>query len=64
MPMGKGCLIPFSDFVAKNQLAREGFQSMSPVSIPALTTIVGRQFKEDRTLYPVWALSYYLEPKT
>ena len=31
------------------------------VTIPALTTIVDRQFKEDRTLYPVRALRYYLD---
>ena len=34
---------------------------MSPVTIPALTTIVARQFKEDRTLCPVHALRYYLD---
>ena len=34
---------------------------MSPVTIPALTTIVDRQFKEDRTLCPVRALRYYLD---
>ena len=34
---------------------------MSPVTIPALTTIVDRQFKEDRTLCPVQALRYYLD---
>ena len=50
-----------SDFIAKNQLAREGSQSVSPVTIPALTTIVDRQFKEDRTLCPVRALRYYLD---
>ena len=33
---------------------------MSPVTIPALTTIVDRQLKEDRTLCPVWALRYHL----
>ena len=33
---------------------------MSPVTIPALTTIVDRPFKEDRTLCPVRALRYYL----
>ena len=33
---------------------------MSPVTIPALTTIVDRQFKEDRTLCLVRALRYYL----
>ena len=34
---------------------------MSPVTIPALTTIVDRQFKENRTLCPVQALRYYLD---
>ena len=54
-------LFPSSNFIAKNQLAREGSQSVSPVTIPALTTIVDRQFKEDRTLCPVQALRYYLD---
>ena len=57
----KVALFPSSDFIAKNQLAREGSQSVSPVIIPALKTIVDRQFKEDRTLCPVWALRYYLD---
>ena len=57
----KVALFPSSDFIAKNQLAREGSKSVSPVTIPALTTIVDRQFKEDRTLCPVRALRYYLE---
>ena len=52
--------LPSSDFIAKNQLAREGSQSVSLVTIPALTTIVDRQLKEDRTLCPVQALRYYL----
>ena len=34
---------------------------VSPVTIPALTTIVDRQFKEDRTLCLVRALRYYLD---
>ena len=34
---------------------------MSPVTIPALTTIVDRQFKEDRILCLVQALRYYLD---
>ena len=34
---------------------------MCLVTIPALTTIVDRQFKEDRTLCPVWALGYCLD---
>ena len=54
-------LFPSSDFIAKNQLAHEGAQSVSPVVIPALTTIVDRQFKQDRSLCPVRALRYYLD---
>ena len=46
----KVALFPSSDFIAKNQLAREDSQSVSPVTIPALITVVDRQFKEDRTL--------------
>ena len=34
---------------------------MSPVTIPAVTAIVDRQFKEDWTLCPVRALRYYLD---
>ena len=57
----KVALFPSSDFIAKNQPEREGSQSVSPVTIPALTTIVDRQFKEDRTLCPVRALRFYLD---
>ena len=57
----KVALFPSTDFIAKNQLAREGSQSVSPMTIPALTTIVDRQFKEDRTLCLVRALRYYLD---
>ena len=57
----KVSLFPSSDLIAKNQLAREGSQSVSLVTIHALTTIVDRQFKEDRTLCPVRALRYYLD---
>ena len=57
----KVALFPSSDCIAKNQLVREGSQCASPVTIPALTTIVDRQFKEDRTLCPVRALRYYLD---
>ena len=56
----KVALFPSSDFIAKNQLAREGSQSVSPVTFPALT-ILDRQFKEDRTLCPVRALRYCLD---
>ena len=54
-------LFPSSDFIAKNQLAREGSQSVSLVTIPAITAIVDKQFKEDRTLCLVRAVRYYLD---
>ena len=57
----KVALFPSSDFIAKKQLAREGSQSVSPVTIPALTTIVDRQSKEDRTLCPTRALRFHLD---
>ena len=59
--MGKGCFFPSSDFIAKNQLAREGSHNMYLVTIHARTTIVDRQFKEDRTLCPVQTLRYDLD---
>ena len=59
--MEKVALFPSSDFIAKNQLASEDSESVSPVTIPTLTTIVDRQFKEDRTLCPVRALRNYLD---
>ena len=58
----KVAFFPFSDFIDKNQLAREVSQSVSLVIIPALTTTrTDRQFKEDMTLCPVRALRYYLD---
>ena len=45
----KVALFSLSDFIAKSQLARKGSQTVSPVIIPALSTIVDRQFKKDRT---------------
>ena len=57
----KVALFPSSDFIAKNQLARAGSQSVSLVTIPALTAIVDRQFKEDRTLCSVRTLRYCLD---
>ena len=44
----EAALFPSSDFIAKNQLAREDSQSVSPVTISALTANVYRQFKQDR----------------
>ena len=42
----KVSLFPSSDFIAKNQLAREDSQSVSPVTISAFPTIVDRQFNK------------------
>ena len=56
--MGKGCLVPLFRFHSQKPTNK---RSLSPVTIPALTTIVDRQFREDRTLCPVWALRYYLD---
>ena len=53
--MGKGSLVPFFRFHSQKPTSKR----RSPVTIPALTTIVDRQFKEDRTLCPVRALRYY-----
>ena len=55
----KVALFPSSDSIVKNYLACKGTQSVSPVIIPALTTIVDKQFKEDGSLCPVCALRYY-----
>ena len=57
----KVALFPSSDFIDKNQLARESSQTVSPVTIPTLTNIVDRQFKEARTLCPVQALKFYVD---
>ena len=61
----KVTLFPSSDCIAKNQLASEGSESVSPVTIPALTTTVGRQFKKSEPC--VWYRPIgiiWIEPKT
>ena len=47
-------------FLAKNQLASEGSSIFSQIEIPALTSCLGQEDKEDRSLCPVRALRYYL----
>ena len=42
----KVTMFPSLVFLTKNQLAREGSQSVSLVTIPALTTIENRLFKK------------------
>ena len=54
-------LYPSPSFISKNQLAKEGPASVAPVVIPALSTSMDRSLKEDRSLFPVRALRYYLD---
>ena len=48
-------------FLSKNQLAKEGPESVAPVVIPALAPTVDKSLKGDRSLCPVRALQYYLD---
>ena len=57
----KGCFIPFFRFQSQKPTSKRRFSSVSRLTIPALTTIVDRHFKEDRTLCPVRALIFYLD---
>ena len=57
----KVSLFPSPSFLSKNQLAREGPESVAPVVIPALAPTLDRSLKSDRSLCPVRALRYYLD---
>ena len=57
----KVSLFPSPSFLSKNQLAKEGPESVSPVVIPALAPTLDRSHKSDRSLCPVRALRYYLD---
>ena len=54
-------LYPSPSFLSKNQLAKEGPDSVAPVVIPALAQSLDRSLKGDRSLCPVRALHYYLD---
>ena len=54
-------LFPSPSFLSKNQLAKEGPESVAPVVIPALAPTLDRSLKSDRSLCPVRALRYYLD---
>ena len=54
-------LYPSPSFLSKNQLAKEGPDSVAPVVIPALAPSLDRSLKGDRSLCPVRALRYYLD---
>ena len=57
----KVSLYPSPNFLSKNQLAKEGPESVAPVVIPALAETVDRSLKSDRSLCPIKALLYYLD---
>ena len=57
----KVSLYPSPSFVSKNQLAKEGPDSVAPVVIPALAPTLDKLLKGDRSLCPVRALRYYLD---
>ena len=57
----KVSLYPSPSFLSKNQLAKEGRDSVAPVVIPALAPSLDRSLKGDRSLCPVRALRYYLD---
>ena len=48
-------------FLAKNELASDGPDSIKPVVIPALTTMLDSSLVEDKSLCPVRALKVYLQ---
>ena len=54
-------LYPSPSSLSKNQLAKEGPDSVAPVVIPALAPPLDRSLKGDRSLCPVRALRYYLD---
>ena len=57
----KVSLYPSPSFLLKNQLAKEGPESVAPVVIPALAPTLDRSLKSDRSLCPIRALHYYLD---
>ena len=57
----KVSLYPSPSFLSKNQLAKDGPESVAPVVIPALAPTLDKSLKGDRSLCPVRALRYYLD---
>ena len=57
----KVSLYPSPSFLFKNQLAKEGPDSVAPLVIPALAPTLDKSLKGDRSLCPVRALRYYLD---
>ena len=57
----KVSLYPSPTFLSKNQLAKEGPDSVAPVVIPALAPTLDKSLKGDRSLCPVRGLRDYLD---
>ena len=57
----KVSLYPSPSFLSKNQLAKEGPDSVTPGVITALAPTLDRSLKSDRSLCPARALRYYLD---
>ena len=53
----KVSLFPSPSFLSKNQLAKEGPESVAPVVIPALAPTLDRSLKSDKPLCPVRGLA-------
>ena len=54
-------LYPSPSFLSKNQLVKDGPDSVAPVVIPALAPTLDRSLKSDTSLCLVRALHYYLD---
>ena len=57
----KVSLYPSPSFLSKNQLAKEGPDSVAPLVIPALAPTLDKSLKGDRSRCPVRALHYYFD---
>ena len=57
----KVSLYPSPSFLSKNQLAKEGPDSVALLVVPALAPTLDKSLKSDRSLCPVRALRYYLD---
>ena len=57
----KVSLYPSPSFLPKNQLAKEGPDSVAPGVITTLAPTLDRSLQSDRSLCPVRALRYYLD---
>ena len=57
----KVSLYPSPSFLSKNQVAKEGPDSVAPGVITALAPTLDRSLKSDRSLCPVRALRYYVD---